>query len=368
MSQRVAMFARSPFDVASSVGDDETGERPAKKTISRSKKRAAKLVRKNTHAPDTKVNQCFTFFVKYLARPLLYVVFACIWTGRKVYAICRFLPWNTLQMIFGLGLCFFGGVYFVTIAAVEAARNFGGQVLVKELGVMYQQGLLAANASLEDDGVDANRDGIADVEQMSYNQYLLHKTKICMAAVGDPQGLMNATQYLIMTYTSVLSVLRFQFAKTISLCIAVADMLELPFVRFFSPLLSYALGPDLNQWVHPIISTTLKIIAVVVATYVQAMISAFYSGLRGGKLFAVGFINILGEYGIMDKLPGWLVVKPFDANESIWDEILAYSLAAAGFWFQFTHSFMLPFPYSLVLFPLTIVEWILRWQVFTGAW
>jgi len=358
---------RSPFDVASSVGDDDDLGTAAKKTLSRSKKRAAKLVRKNTHAPESALNQYFTFFVKYLARPLLYAIFASFWVGRKIYEWCRFLPWNTLKMIFGVGLCFFGGIYFISIAAVEAARNFGGQVLVKELSLMYKQGLLAANASLADDTVDANRDGIADVEQMTYNQYLTHKTKICMAAVTDPQGLMNATQYLIMTYTSVLAVLRFQFAKTIALCVSIADMLELPFVRFLGPPLAYALGPELNQWVHPMISTTLKIIAVIVATYVQAVISAFYSGLRGGKLFAEGFINVLGERGIMDKLPGWLVSKPFDANESIWDEVLAYSLAAAGFYYQFTHSFTLPFPYSLVFFPLTIVEWILRWQVFTGV-
>ena len=33
----------------------------------------------------------------------------------------------------------------------------------------------------------------------------------------------------------------------------------------------------------------------------------------------------------MDEIPDWLVTKPFDANKSRWDEAIAYTLAAIGF-------------------------------------
>ena len=42
---------------------------------------------------------------------------------------------------------------------------------------------------------------------------------------------------------------------------------------------------DLSHWTAPIIGTTIKVIAVVISSYIQAVISAFYSGIRGGRLF-----------------------------------------------------------------------------------
>ena len=42
---------------------------------------------------------------------------------------------------------------------------------------------------------------------------------------------------------------------------------------------------------------------------------------------------------------------------------VGYTLAAGGFAFQLTTGFSLPFPANLLLLPLTLVEWILRFQV-----
>ena len=51
--------------------------------------------------------------------------------------------------------------------------------------------------------------------------------------------------------------------------------------------IGYPLLPhqDLSHWTAPIIGTTIKVIAVVISSYIQAVISAFYSGIRGGRLF-----------------------------------------------------------------------------------
>jgi hypothetical protein len=46
---------------------------------------------------------------------------------------------------------------------------------------------------------------------------------------------------------------------------------------------------DLSHWTAPIIGTTIKVIAVVISSYIQAVISAFYSGIRGGRLFGEAF-------------------------------------------------------------------------------
>ena len=39
----------------------------------------------------------------------------------------------------------------------------------------------------------------------------------------------------------------------------------------------------------------------------------------------------------------------------------------AGFYYQITHGFALEFPYSLIMLPCTIVEWVIRWHIYTWA-
>lgn len=314
---------------------------------------------------DTPAKQALSIFLKYFAKPLIIVIWIYAKIFKFFYKIYKMLPMNIVQMVFGAALCFFGGVYFTSIAAIEAFRNFGGQIVVDELTVCWNEAEKVADASAKDDLVDANKDGIVDVEQMSNNELINHKAKVAMIAIEDPQRLMKAVQYLMSAYVSVLATLKFQFAKTVALALAIAEMLELPAVRIFGPILAMAMGPDLNHWVSALVTTTMKVVAVIIATYIQAIISAFYSALRGASMFGEALINIAGEKGIMDKLPDKLVTKPFDANNSWWDEIIGFPLAAFGFYYQFTHAFTLPFPWDLLLLPLTIVEWILRWQVFT---
>ena len=95
------------------------------------------------------------------------------------------------------------------------------------------------------------------------------------------------------------------------------------------------------------------------------IISAFYSGLRGGKIFATALFSLLDERGCLE----WLGAegKPFDHDESHLDELVGYTLAAVGFIWQITSGFRLPFPLNLIFLPLTIIEWFLRWQISMSA-
>jgi len=313
-------------------------------------------------SPEKKAIRCF---FKWGVKPLILLCMFYIWLGKQLYKIYQILPKNLLQMIFGIGLCFFGGVYFTAIAAVEAAILLGGVDMWDHLTTCWNEGSLVAAASLEDDKVDANKDNVPDVQQMSTNELINHKAFVAMKAVKDPMRLQQALVALGNVYLAVIATLKFQFAKTVAVALGIASMLSLPACRFVGPFLASIMGPDLNHWVHVIIDTTIKIIAVVVASYIQAFISAFYSGLRGGKLFAEGFFNLLAERGCLAKLPDRLVSKPFDPDKSYLDEAIAYPLAAAGYYVQVTHGFGLDFPLNLILLPCTIVEWFLRFQVFT---
>ena len=128
------------------------------------------------------------------------------------------------------------------------------------------------------------------------------------------------------------------------------------------------------------------------------IISAFYSGLRGGRMFADGLIALLDDHGLMEKVP--FIAQPFKADESYVDEAVPrstashhlrpcmhprahasralhvrcynvhaqvlYTMAAAGFSFQFFSGFKLPFPLNIIFLPLNIIEWFLRIQISMG--
>ena len=40
-----------------------------------------------------------------------------------------------------------------------------------------------------------------------------------------------------------------------------------------------------------------------------------------------------------------------------------YAVAALGFYYQYAWGFALPFPLSLLFFPLSWIEWYIRWAV-----
>jgi len=337
----------------------------AKSRTMNNAQRALEFVKDLKDGEDTPLKQNIRLCFKWSVKPLILIAWAYIKIMQFGYKIYLMLPMNIVQCIFGVGLCFFGGVYFASIAAFEAANNFGGAALINELTVIYNEGCRVKAKSDEDDKVDDDADGTADVQQITFNELLNRKSMLAMKSVEDPHRLMKAMEFLMSAYIAVLETLKFQFAKTVALALAIADMLCNVLVKFIAPPLAMLLGPELKHWAPTMIETAAKVTAVVMASFIQSIISAFYSGLRGGKLFAEGLINIAGERGLMDKLPDAIVTKPFDANKSFIDEIIAYPLAAGGFYYQFTHGFMLEFPYSLALAPLTVIEMILRWQIFT---
>lgn len=327
--------------------------------------RSAKFTMALDSEDDTWWKKGMKCFMTYLMKPLIIILMIYVFIAQQLYKVYKILPIHLLEMVFGVGLCFFGGVYFASIAAFEAFRNFGGQLLIDELSLCWDQALLVKAANEEDDKKDLNEDGIADVQQMSYNELINHKAKMAMMAVEKPDRLMKATQYLFTAWVSVIATLKSQFAKTVAIALGIADQLELPMVQVFGPMLAMLLGKDLTHWVAPIIGTTVKVIAVVVASYIQAVISAFYSGLRGGRLFGEAFM-----YGVMPYVSPYLpeccnIPKDFNPEDSYIDEIVGFPLAAAGFYYQLTNGFALEFPYSIIMFPCTMVEWIIRWHIYT---
>ena len=179
---------------------------------------------------------------------------------------------------------------------------------------------------------------------------------------------LRAYSYVWAALLAVLATLRLEFAASTAIALGIVDMVKFPAVRIATPGILALLGPTLKHWCNPLIEFTLAFIGIVVAWYAKATIAAFYAAVRGGRLFAQGFFGLIVDQAAkgIQICPG-LVGKDFDPNESVLDEIVGFIIAAQGFMFQLTQGFVLPFPFNVLLLPLSAVEWILRLMSVTST-
>lgn len=56
------------------------------------------------------------------------------------------------------------------------------------------------------------------------------------------------------------------------------------------------------------------------------------------------------------------LIKP-DAKDSFVDEGFSYLFATIGFYTQFRFGFQVPFPFNVVLFPVSMMEYYIKWSI-----
>ena len=119
----------------------------------------------------------------------------CGWYFRlytRVYAALSAWPADLLRLVFGLSICFFGGLCWASLAAIEAARQLGLAQLADELRVIRKEWARVIEASDADDKVDADADGTPDVQQLSARELVDRKARVAVLAVSDPARLERA--------------------------------------------------------------------------------------------------------------------------------------------------------------------------------
>ena len=102
-------------------------------------------------------------------------------------------------------LCFFGGVFVALIAAVEAFRTMGGQSLYDDLAYIRLELANVIKAHDADEQVDADRDGVRDVEAMGSQELVQHKAEVVMRSIQDPKRLQGAVGNLWSAYLAVIA-------------------------------------------------------------------------------------------------------------------------------------------------------------------
>jgi hypothetical protein len=155
---------------------------------------------------------------------------------------------------------------------------------------------------------------------------------------------------------TVTTVTRYSVICSVCLCAAsavVTNRLSAPLS--YSPTLLLLLSDSLT--LHSLTLTPLSnsltphslSLLVSVAWTVQRIISAFHSAMRGGLMCARNFMLYLSE----------MKVLKIDPEVTMLDELAGYGLAALGLYFQLSYGFSLPFPLNVLLFPFTVMEYLL---------
>ena len=147
-----------------------------------------------------------------------------------------------IPSMFGLIMCFFGGEFMTVIAATEAYRQVGYQLTFNSIQQLIDDWKTFDVADKKDDKVDADKDGIADVLEISPEQLIMRKTLLFLRVV-DPKKVTTAFGGIQSGVLAVIATLKLQFAKAITLGSAIAEIVEVPAHKFITPVIKSIL-PD----------------------------------------------------------------------------------------------------------------------------
>lgn len=93
--------------------------------------------------------------------------------------------------------------------------------------------------------------------------------------------------------------------------------------------------------------------AISFAWFLQRIISAFHSAIRGGFMCSRNILKYLSIMKIIN----------INHEDTYLDELAGYCLAFFGLMFQLSLGFGLPFPLNILLLPFRILEWFLMWAI-----
>jgi len=270
--------------------------------------------------------------------------------GHEFYTkIEPYHPDELFSVFIGFVLCFYGGAFCTTIAAVEAFRFCGLDRTTKAFSTLRDQYKMAETQLKKDDTVDADSDGIKDNQQRSTDQVVKRKMKIALKTC-DPEALSDGLTGLYSGLLAVIATLQLRFAQVLTLGASLGDGLE-RFATKGIPMLEQAVEPEFKKWIPQAVSYLCKMIGVMLAWMVQRVIFGFTSAVKGGQMLCRGLSSYLVRHGHIDK--------SLVAEGSSTFNYIEMVVSAIGFYAQFSRGFSSLGWMAIPLFPLSCFEFTL---------
>jgi hypothetical protein len=259
--------------------------------------------------------------------------------------------------LMGLIMCFFGGSFLTLIAAYEAFKLTSSQTIVDNCTLLWEDFQKVRDANEKDNLKDENNDGIPDVQQTASGKELLQRKMFLFLKTVDPHRIGIAVAALNTGFLAIIATLKLEFAKTITLGNSIYDTIEPPLDKYLYPHVERAfvsiVPKEYVKWCKPTFQAIIRSFVLSWAWFLQRIISAFHSSIKGGLMFSRNILEYLSKMGIYH----------LDHENTYIDEIVGVAVAMLGLIFQLRYGFRLPFPLNLLLFPFSIMEWMLMWMV-----
>mmetsp|Transcript_32084 Transcript_32084/g.125062 ORF Transcript_32084/g.125062 Transcript_32084/m.125062 type:complete len:161 (-) Transcript_32084:2086-2568(-) len=115
------------------------------------------------------------------------------------------------------------------------------------------------------------------------------------------------------------------------------------------------LPSEYDRWAPVTIKYGFRMFGVSIAWTIARVVNSFYSSIRGSEMFLLGLISYVSRRGYVDRVrmePGGPIFT-----------LLFIGLAALGFLIQFRSGYKVPFPFNILLSPLSILEYFIIWSV-----
>jgi len=171
----------------------------------------------------------------------------------------------------------------------------------------------------------------------------------------DPKKVDQAVGAIYKVWLAVLAVLAVQFARVATMSATISEFLQNPIDRYIVPALEPAAPKEYRKWVPISLKWMAKLFAMSLAWYIQTIISALGSAMRGGLILARSLMKLAHQNG-------WKFV-PEDDKQTHIDEYASYAFAFLGFYFQFQMGFDIPFPFNFILFPFELTENFIKYKI-----
>lgn len=289
-----------------------------------------------------KASRPIGFVVAGVEAAVPHVIRLCI----AAYELWKQLPTRAAGCLCGLGICFFGGRYAVSIAAIEAFRTTGGSQMYMWIKDLHEETKTVLKANAEDD--DAT---VKEGEAATNAELLQRKTALVLRTV-DPERISAAVSGLWTGYMGVLAVLHFRFAKTAALANSIGDYLRPVLGKVVAPTVVAVTPPDYRRWISPAINIACKSLAMYAAWKIQFVLSAVQSAINGGHIVSQNLLPWLRELGYLTSMADGLT-----------DEVVSWSISGCGIYHQLVRGGSCPFPLSMCMWPMDILERWLQWSV-----
>jgi hypothetical protein len=257
-------------------------------------------------------------------------------------------PNEFLPVIIGFVLCFYGGAFCTTLAAVEAFRQCGYTRCKKASDTLYLQFKVAEEQMKKDELQGSPTTKAAAVAAMDTQERFKRKLKIALKTC-DPEELRDGLNGLYTGLFAVFSTLQLRFAQVATLGASLGEALQRQAKRI-EPALQETCSPEFKKWVPQVVSYACIVFGVSLAWMVQRVIFGFTSAVQGAQMLCRGGGAYLVRNGYVDAEHMVEGSATFNYVEML--------LGAIGFYAQFSRGFGLGWM-AMPLFPVSCVEFTL---------